>query len=241
MTFVNWNKSMKNVMSYAPLHQGLDDRPDDEAEKSCLRPAGLLLPSTASVLMLLCLVALAISNGILIARETHCGSPQETLPYWGSDEVFLKPFHWVTEFSNENVTETSPLWKSLFPIGDGLVTLPDEWSAAQRLPASMKRYKNSNDSIYFVAAYHQLHCLAIIRSVVYHLKDGVKPGVPFMHVTHCLDSLRQSAMCHADDTLLYTEDSHTYGDGQPRMCRDWNALERWTKEHRIYVEGMEDL
>jgi hypothetical protein len=43
-------------------------------------------------------------------------------------------------------------------------------------------------------------------------------------------------MCHADDTLLYTEDTHTYGDGQPRVCKDWSALEKWTVQHRIYVE-----
>ncbi|KAI5923504.1 hypothetical protein F4810DRAFT_669131 [Camillea tinctor] len=101
---------------------------------------------------------------------------------------------------------------------------------------SIKRYKSSTESIYLVAAYHQLHCLAIIRSVVYHLKEGVPLSVPFGHATHCLDSLRQSAMCHADDTLLYTVDTHSYGDGQARTCKDWGALARWTKEHRIYVE-----
>ncbi|XXH02251.1 hypothetical protein Hte_008620 [Hypoxylon texense] len=82
---------------------------------------------------------------------------------------------------------------------------------------------------------------AIIRSVLYHLKEQVPLTVPFAHATHCLDSLRQSSMCNADDTLLYTEDSHTYGDGQPRLCKDWNALAQWTREHRIYVQGLEDL
>lgn len=48
-------------------------------------------------------------------------------------------------------------------------------------------------------------------------------------------------MCHADDTLLYTEDTHSYGDGQSRVCKDWDSLVLWTKEHRIFVSGMEGM
>ncbi len=53
--------------------------------------------------------------------------------------------------------------------------------------------------------------------------------------------LRQSTMCHAEDTLLYTENAHTYGDGQLRECKDWDALARWTNEYRIYVAGKDDI
>ncbi|KAK4207916.1 hypothetical protein QBC37DRAFT_297720, partial [Rhypophila decipiens] len=151
----------------------------------------------------------------------------------------LRPFHWTTEFSGENMTETSLLWSGLFPIGDGLVTLEDTWSQSQLLPPSVKRYKNSTQSIYLVAGYHQLHCLTILRSVIHHLNEGLPLSVPLAHATHCLDSLRQSTMCHADATLLYTEDTHTYGDGQSRVCNDWAALQRWTEEHRIGVPRLE--
>ena len=41
-------------------------------------------------------------------------------------------------------------------------------------------------------------------------------------------------MCRADDALLYTEDGKVFGDGQVRVCRDWEALRAWTVENRIY-------
>jgi hypothetical protein len=44
-------------------------------------------------------------------------------------------------------------------VGDGLVTLKDDWAASQQLPTSIKRFHDTDESIYFVAAYHQLHCL----------------------------------------------------------------------------------
>ena len=54
---------------------------------------------------------------------------------------------------------------------------------------------------------------------------------------HCLNVLRESVMCHADDTPLYIGQLHKqiYSDdpkagiGQTKMCRDWNALIEWSK------------
>ncbi|KAI1358924.1 hypothetical protein F5Y08DRAFT_320811 [Xylaria arbuscula] len=227
-----------------PLYQELKQDPDEDNDTRLTlfnRPSPRSsVNSIISIILAFCVLILLVANGYLISSGLQRNEIVEAT-YWGTSKTMLKPFYWSTEFSSENKTETSPLWADLFPIGDGLVTLPDEWSSSQNLPASIKRYPDSEDSIYFVAAYHQLHCLAILRSVIYHLKEGSKLTVPFAHATHCLDSLRQSAMCHADDTLLYTVDTHTYGDGQPRLCKDWSALERWTKHHRIYVEGMEGL
>ena len=48
-------------------------------------------------------------------------------------------------------------------------------------------------------------------------------------------------MCSADDTLLYTNGNDTvgvsqkFGDGQARVCRDWEALRTWTEGHRLVV------
>ncbi|KAI1371397.1 hypothetical protein F4677DRAFT_435951 [Hypoxylon crocopeplum] len=227
--------------SYQPLKQYLEGQQEDHEVEEAAASAHSILSPTKTWFYVITLTLLVGSNGILLWREMHrtCTS-REISPYWGSDKIIRKPFHWATEYSDENKTETSPLWASLFPIGDGLVALHDDLVVSQQLPASMKRNETSTDNVYFVAAYHQLHCLTIIRSILYHLKDGMPLGVPFAHATHCLDSLRQAAMCHADDTLLYTEDSHTYGDGQARVCKDWDALAHWTREHHIYVDGREE-
>ncbi|ORY10110.1 hypothetical protein BCR34DRAFT_464401, partial [Clohesyomyces aquaticus] len=82
---------------------------------------------------------------------------------------------------------------------------------------------------------HQLHCLTVIRSTLYKYKEGRVQGdgdgdVKWDHAVHCLDSLRQAVMCRADDTLLATRDGNVFGDGQERVCRDWEGLRGWVEE-----------
>lgn len=71
----------------------------------------------------------------------------------------------------------------------------------------------------------------MIRAALFHFKEAKEQTVPWMHVTHCLDSLRQVVLCKMDDNLLYTEDGNIYGDGQVHKCGDWNALTDWVTEH----------
>ena len=71
----------------------------------------------------------------------------------------------------------------------------------------------------------------MIRASLYHYREAAEQTVPWMHVTHCLDSLRQLVQCKADDALLYTEDANVFGDGQVHRCHDWGALSRWSAEH----------
>lgn len=58
----------------------------------------------------------------------------------------------------------------------------------------------------------------------------------YPHMLHCLNIMRQSIICNADDTPMYT--GHVVdgkiamaGLGQKRMCRDWNALTSWSNAH----------
>lgn len=58
------------------------------------------------------------------------------------------------------------------------------------------------------------------------------------HLVHCLNVLRESVMCNADDTPLYTGHLHANaytneakaGIGTIKMCRDWSALLDWSRE-----------
>jgi hypothetical protein len=115
---------------------------------------------------------------------------------------------------------------------------------------------NVSERTYFVAAYHNIHCLvrfsharfhpysnrvlrsqqSVIRAALYHFQEGVPQTVPLMHTLHCLDSLRQDTMCHADKTLLYTENGKVFGDGQVRECRDWDKLNEWIGRHHIDLD-----
>ena len=79
----------------------------------------------------------------------------------------------------------------------------------------------------------------IYRSLMEYRKD-IPQALPSEHITHCLDSLRNDIMCHADDTPRYTTSTcePVTGVGQYRQCRDWAKLEAWAKErHACYRYG----
>jgi len=56
---------------------------------------------------------------------------------------------------------------------------------------------------------------------------------------HCLDVLRESVLCHADDTPMYVGhvnantvmDEAPAGIGQTRMCRSWDSLMAYANSH----------
>ena len=53
------------------------------------------------------------------------------------------------------------------------------------------------------------------------------------HVIHCVDALRQDAICNADDTPRYSTSDAVpeSGVGQYRQCRSWDKLEVWAKQY----------
>ena len=61
----------------------------------------------------------------------------------------------------------------------------------------------------------------------------------YPHVLHCLNVLRESVQCNADDTPMYTGRLHKNvffpegraGIGTIKMCRDWSALMQWSHAH----------
>lgn len=86
-----------------------------------------------------------------------------------------------------------------------------------------------------------------LRKNINQREDGKPQTLGYEHLIHCLDVLRDSVMCNADDTLMYvgrlhgnTESEHPRaGLGQYRMCRDWNGLLDWTREHSACYRRVE--
>ncbi|MCJ1330459.1 hypothetical protein MMC10_007143 [Thelotrema lepadinum] len=89
-------------------------------------------------------------------------------------------------------SETDEAWKALFPDGNGYV---------EDVSGKFKAYGTS--------AFHQLHCLDILRHVFYGTDPHSELAVVTrdetsqmkLHAKHCFDYLRQSLMCAADSTL----------------------------------------
>lgn len=80
----------------------------------------------------------------------------------------------------------------------------------------------------------------MLRSLVNEDYDEVPKAErtwQYPHLMHCLNVLRESVMCNADDTPLYIgrlhknvhEKSPRAGTGTVRMCRDWNELLAWSR------------
>ena len=59
------------------------------------------------------------------------------------------------------------------------------------------------------------------------------PEAVLEHNLHCIESLRQDTLCNADDTPRYSGYSKKPVSGvmQTRMCRNWDKLEAWARDH----------
>ncbi|KAI0418349.1 hypothetical protein F5X98DRAFT_337826 [Xylaria grammica] len=128
-------------------------------------------------------------------------------------------FRYQKPFTLAPDNNSSVLWSSLFPRGDGFVQHPE----ISPVPTCL-------------AVYHQLHCLDAIRHGYWAAVDGVKPahhGRP-AHVRHCIDYLRQSLMCHADTNVepIQADLGGVTGFGSEKTCRDYGRVTAWAETWR---------
>ncbi|KAK7911255.1 hypothetical protein PG985_013736 [Apiospora marii] len=93
---------------------------------------------------------------------------------------------------------------------------------------------------------HSLHCVKRIKQYLhpeYYYGEGEQAWDElFMHVDHCLESLRQSVLCQADVsvyTLEWTPHSRykpAVRVPQPHACVDWDALHGWMSERAASLD-----
>ncbi|KAJ7914871.1 hypothetical protein B0H13DRAFT_2324871 [Mycena leptocephala] len=104
--------------------------------------------------------------------------------------------------------EARPAWYAAFPDGVGSVRL------------------GLHHRTFFVSMYHELHCLQQFRDTL--MDPYPQPNSKLSHLHHCLEYLRERALCQADLTLEpgdftkrnFAEDRV----GATHVCRDWNAV-----------------
>lgn len=94
-------------------------------------------------------------------------------------------------------------WLSTSPPGTGFVALGAE------------------NRGFFVAMFHQLHCLRLFRAALTGQNNQ-------KHTHHCLNYLRQWSLCQADLTLepgdFTTRDFEQHRVGATHVCKDWGEL-----------------
>ncbi len=89
--------------------------------------------------------------------------------------------------------------------------------------------------------FYNLHCLNFARKYIFRSEYPLQfPGnghqVQRGYLTHCIDSIRQSLVCHADIALhTYTwEDFQLvpYPDFKvDHECKNWDSIVNWTKKY----------
>ncbi|KAF4550971.1 Hypothetical protein D9617_15g043250 [Elsinoe fawcettii] len=109
-------------------------------------------------------------------------------------------------------------------------------------------------------AFHQLHCLDIMRKSLYwnfehYSSEGHRPfDRPYhhvkMHITHCMDIIRQRLMCTADTGVISQIWVQTPEAPSPtrhpmfsdtHKCRNYDKVKAWGEEHNLKQPFPEDF
>ncbi|KAK7193284.1 hypothetical protein PSPO01_01078 [Paraphaeosphaeria sporulosa] len=100
-----------------------------------------------------------------------------------------------------------------------------------------------------LSVYHELHCLEALRRST--LRSHYYPGMTdkgldhedrvVEHLTHCIEYIRRTIMCHADVsvyTAVWIADSHEKPNkdlisGGERECVNWDAIDKWSRSRAL--------
>ncbi|KAM0796195.1 hypothetical protein BDR22DRAFT_812455, partial [Usnea florida] len=146
-------------------------------------------------------------------------------------ETTWRQMRWNTIYSPPNHSDSDVLWDAIDP-SRGFVAMDREWAAQRHWPVTMYLPSDRSKGVYLLEAYHQLHCLRIIRKTFWEaVEQQPYTWPPSAHTDHCFDALRQWVVCNADNTPLYTFGDNTAGDGQLHRCRDWASLREFATQN----------
>ncbi|KAJ6784142.1 hypothetical protein PWT90_04172 [Aphanocladium album] len=100
----------------------------------------------------------------------------------------------------------------------------------------------SADYIGTLNVFHELHCIKRLHQFMYpeyYFPDFTKHQLEMnrLHNEHCLDFLRQSAMCHGDIgliTYIWREDSiQPVVNATSHQCINWDKLYGWSQDRAV--------
>lgn len=83
-----------------------------------------------------------------------------------------------------------------------------EWAKSQNWPESMYLPDDKSKGVYLLEAYHQLHCLKILRTTMAESLTGSKfTYAPGEHVEHCFDYMLQVSNGRLGMEIFYTKEA----------------------------------
>ncbi|KAF2812836.1 uncharacterized protein BDZ99DRAFT_495991 [Mytilinidion resinicola] len=246
--------------SYKPLQdnrESEDQHSDDEKfwEEAQIRPRSLWRQKwlIGAIILPWCLLLL---ESVFIADQGagwNCSScpPSSQLLYSPAQDAVHYEIKKFNHGFNDDISplqgppsdERDKLWEDLYNFG--MSAIPK--SQATLLPNRTGPIPGL-DGQYLVEldVFHQLHCLNNIRMSRYPDRyttishNGIPHDFADSHVEHCIDSIRQSLMCHSDISPLvwqWSEEQNAmrmHGD-VVHTCRNFDAIREWARARRPEV------
>lgn len=227
-------------------------------EEASTRPRQLQSRTSASVPFVLLGLGILLAAWIVLSTKTEhlYESPsQAMLGHIPTKNIIFKPdaTYNVDPFGPDEIDTP---WNTLAPMGKGHIKVdnPARWKLSGGFPLDASGSLPAEE--YTIAMFHQLHCLAAIKSKMSRLQDWYEGGndneylrfalgedqVSDEHIYHCFDYLRQTLACHGDTTL---EKARTVtvngvpktvrgvdGWGVEHQCRDYSAIYSFAEAQR---------
>ncbi|KAJ9606918.1 hypothetical protein H2200_008929 [Cladophialophora chaetospira] len=151
-----------------------------------------------------------------------------------------------TEYMGFPDDETDRRWQDLY--NDYATSVISEEEAKNLITPTL-RIPGTAKYLVQLDVFHELHCLNDMRKLLYPERfDGIQNLTAangtvnrdtnmFRHWEHCVDSLRQTLMCHADVSPIPFHINRPMDSGIfPRLatthtCRNFTKVQEWAREH----------
>jgi hypothetical protein len=121
--------------------------------------------------------------------------------------------------------------------------------SAAKLPNATTPFTNgSSHYIVELDVFHQLHCLNMLRKLVYPsvykmdlTSDSEKAADNIFHMEHCYEQLRQSLQCSSDISTIFWEWSEKkqkmFGNVKTtHTCRNFEKIRDWAIGHKAEAD-----
>ncbi|WYZ44001.1 hypothetical protein EsH8_VII_000437 [Colletotrichum jinshuiense] len=152
----------------------------------------------------------------------------------------------LTEYMGYPTTDgkTDKLWSDLYNFGISKISKEE----AKKLPSPTIAIPGTEDYLIELDVWHELHCLNDLRKLLYPEVYGglLEVTMPngtinrdteaFRHWDHCVDSLRQALMCHADVSPIPFHINVPANFGIfPRLatthtCKNFTKIQQWAMD-----------
>ncbi|PHH75343.1 hypothetical protein CDD82_4485 [Ophiocordyceps australis] len=156
--------------------------------------------------------------------------------------AFDGSFELHTVYGGEPRPEGEAAWSKLFK-HNNLRFTADEM---RRLNRTALELRNGGGYYGQLSVHHHLHCLKMLRQVLWY--DFYNVSIPDfrVHADHCIDDIRQSLMCHADLSVVAFEWKQHIRTPIPNFhvdqaCVDWEQIDAWAAKRSFSIFDQKTL